>query len=288
MGSESSQKLKEFRNNSLLSRDQDSSDYNKSESEEKNSSDEKSIYNSSDTLKNDNITKSKYQTISSPSQQVPITFEWDTGGNSVYVTGNFCKWNKFFLMKKNEDGTHSLTLNLNKGFIQYKFIVDNQWKCNEKFPVIKDGIYLNNYIDTTKWEIYSEKSEATTDVTSEIKSIQKCKSNLNKKKFSNYFPKLKEMNLAHKLPDQFRSERKLNRFSLFNNENYKYLSDEEDNLLGENYSYKKVKNTSHEEICHLKYKKINNLYNNKDNKKVEVNSTVQRYRLKFITFVYYK
>ena len=101
MGSESSQKLKEFRNNSLLSRDQDSSDYNKSESEEKNSSDEKSIYNSSDTLKNDNITKSKYQTISSPSQQVPITFEWDTGGNSVYVTGNFCKWNKFNKKKKN-------------------------------------------------------------------------------------------------------------------------------------------------------------------------------------------
>ena len=289
MGSESSQELKEFRNNSLLSKEQDSSDYNKSDTEEENSSEEKSNYNSFDSLKNDNTGKSNIKTISLPSKQVPITFEWDKGGNSVYVTGNFCNWNKYFLMKKNKDGTHSLTLNLNKGLIQYKFIVDNQWKCNEKFPVIKDGIYQNNCIDTTKWEIYSEKSEAATDATSEIKSIQKCKSNLNKKIFSNYIPKLKEMNLALKMPDQYRSERKLNRFNLFKNlGDSKYLPFEEDYLLGENYSYKKVKNTSHEEIYHLKHKVINDFNTHIDNKKIEVNSTISRYRLKFTTFVYYK
>ena len=286
MGSESSQDLKDFRNNSLLSKDQDSSDYNKSEFEEENSEDDKSNYNSLDTLKNTNKEKINIRTISLSSKQVPITFEWDKGGNSVYVTGNFCHWNKFFLMKKNEDGTHSLTLNLNKGMIKYKFIVDNQWICNEKFPTIKDGPYLNNYIDTTKWEIYSEKSD-TTDATSDVKSLQKCKSNLIKKIFSNYIPKLNEMNLAHIIPDQYRSERNLNRFILSKNlGDSKYLSFKEDDLLGENYSYKKVKNTSHEEIYHLKHKEINNI--GKDNKKVEVNSTVSRYRLKFITFVYYK
>ena len=286
MGSETSQNLKEFRNNSLLSKEQDSSDYNKSESEEENSEDDKSNYNNSlDTLNNNIIEKSNIQTISLSSQKVPITFEWDKGGNSVYVTGNFCNWNKYFLMKKIQDGAYSLTLNLNKGMIKYKFIVDNQWKCNEKFPIIKDGPYLNNYLDTTKWEIYSEKSEANTDATSDIKSIQKCKSNFIKKKFSNYFPKLNEMNLAHIIPDQYRSERRLNRFLLFS----KYFSIKEDDLLCENYSYKKVKNTNHAEIYHLKHKEINNNNNRKDNqKKVEVNSTISRYRLKFITFVYYK
>ena len=27
---------------------------------------------------------------------IPTTFEWNNGGNSVYVTGSFCKWNQFF------------------------------------------------------------------------------------------------------------------------------------------------------------------------------------------------
>ena len=36
--------------------------------------------------------------------KIPVTFEWENGGNNVYVTGNFCGWKQFFLMKKEENG----------------------------------------------------------------------------------------------------------------------------------------------------------------------------------------
>ena len=33
---------------------------------------------------------------------VPVIFRWDEGGNNVYVTGSFCNWGQFFLMKTSD------------------------------------------------------------------------------------------------------------------------------------------------------------------------------------------
>ena len=79
--------------------------------------------------------------------RIPVTFEWDKGGNNVYVTGNFCNWNQFFLMKKDKDGKVNLKLNLPKGIYQYKFKVDEEWEYNDKFPTCNENGIINNYID---------------------------------------------------------------------------------------------------------------------------------------------
>ena len=91
--------------------------------------------------------------------RVPVTFEWNNGGNNVYVTGNFCNWKQFFLMKKGENGKFILNLNLPKGKYQYKFKVDEIWKYNDKFPTINENGNINNIIDTSNWEITSENIE---------------------------------------------------------------------------------------------------------------------------------
>ena len=100
MGSENS---KQFRDNSLLSFDENSIDYDgiitteeSSIDEEKNDED-KDIYQCIPDKNQININKPKVD-----KNKVPVTFEWDQGGNSVYVTGSFCNWEQFFLMEKSQ------------------------------------------------------------------------------------------------------------------------------------------------------------------------------------------
>ena len=285
MGSETS---RDFRDNSLISNNINSSDLDGMKTTEESSSEDENNQKFENFPligeKNTNITKIK------PSQnKVPVTFEWDKDGNSVYVTGNFCDWKQFFLMKKNENGVYHLTLNLKKGLIQYKFKVDSEWKCNDKFPIINDHGNQNNYIDTTKWEIFAETSEEETNTNNNSNAELSTKNKLNKSyrinnNYSNYIPEKNEMNnFAPKIPEQYQQKinySKLNRQNKIGN--YKFLSPEEDDLFGENYSYKKIKNFRHEEINHINYKL------KKLDKSPIASSIISRYRLKFTSFVYYK
>jgi hypothetical protein len=59
-------------------------------------------------------------------------------------------------MKKDETGIFRLILDLKRGFHQYKFKVDNEWRYNINFPIINDNGFINNYIDTSDWEINGE------------------------------------------------------------------------------------------------------------------------------------
>ena len=137
MGSKYSRELKN-QDNSLLSYEENSIDYDGIKiSKENLEADKDNIYNNYEENNNSIIEKDILDIKSnSKLNKVPVTFEWELGGNSVFLTGSFCNWNQFFLMKKNENGKHILTLNLKKGFIQYKFKIDDEWKYNEKFPII--------------------------------------------------------------------------------------------------------------------------------------------------------
>ena len=229
--------------------------------------------------------------------KIPVTFEWDQGGTSVYLTGSFCKWAQFFLMKKNPYGKHSLTLYLNKGLIQYKFKVDNEWKCNEKYPTIIDNGNKNNFIDTTNWEITAEKSDETTNSNTEVSMIQSVNSNtrnlntefknsqLNyykyitkKKAKSEYIRKISEEN-KNKL-NQVKRESQI-RIGKKN-----YFSSLEKNLYWKNYTYKNIKPFIHEQINHLNIKE--NKISNEGKNNTIICSILTRHRLKFTTFVYYK
>ena len=289
MGSQSSKELN-FRDNSLLSFDSDELEYNGIKSSEESLEENENIFSgkedmtSSDLAKNillnDNIKVNGHN-------KIPVTFEWESEGNSVYLSGSFCNWEQFFLMEKQPNGKRILTLYLNKGFIQYKFKVDNIWRCNEKFPIIDDNGNKNNYIDTTNWEISVGKSdETTTNTEASIKQIDNKSINLNlelqnaQKNYTNYIPKLYELNVnAPKTPDQY-----IKNIDLNNNTS----KEEKCDPYSENYDYKSIKSVFHEQINHMNYKiKNNNIVNNSEDKNSVVCSIVSRYRLKFTTFVYY-
>ncbi len=286
MGSETS---KGFRDNSLLSNNY-SSDYDGIKTTEESSIDDDYIPNDKEEIHFNIEQKTKNINALVSPNKVPVTFEWDQDGNSVYVTGDFCAWKQFFLMDKNSNGTYFVTLKLNKGLIQYKFKVDNQWKCNEKFPTMNDGHgNKNNYIDTTNWEISAEGSEINTTINTnsinELSAKHKYNKTINtQNNYSSYIPKMDDMNdFAPKIPGPYKSTINLKNFNRQSKiGSNKYLPPEEDDLIGENYSYKKIKHFRHEEINHIRYK-LKNV-----NKKPLICSIISRYRLKFTSFVYYK
>ena len=224
--------------------------------------------------------------------KVPVTFEWDGGGNNVYVTGNFCNWKQLFLMKKEENGKFILNLNLPKGKYQYKFKVDEIWKFNDKFPTINENGNINNIIDTTNLEINYENMEgkATRANTSNNennenskskKYLSKSKNNsfVRQKLYSNYIPKKDEFQgkVTH---ITFKSKSCLN-FSKNKIGNNKYIEIQEKNILSDNNSYKKIAIAPNTDIDHLNIK-------NKINNNNIISSVPIRYRRKYTTFVYYK
>ena len=224
--------------------------------------------------------------------KVPTMFEWSFNGNSVYLTGSFCNWKQFFLMKKDENGIFRLILDLNRGFHQYKFVIDNEWKYNTNFPTINDHGFINNYIDTSKCEIIGEfeNEEFNNSLfsTSDIDLISFAKEkeiNINLSdefynatiNYGNYLPLKNELcNTSPQYPYQVI-------FECINQD----VKINQNNLSGtgknNNYDNKLIyyKNFMHEQINHFHLKKIN--------ERVPLRSSmISRNRFKFTTFIYYK
>ena len=290
-----------FRENSLLSFEEDLLDYNglntsvNSFDEDEN---DVNILSEDNELEANNFEAKEEKILNtcnnSELARIPVSFEWESGGNTVYLTGNFCNWNHFFLMEKNANGKHTLILNLNKGLIQYKFKVDNEWKYNEKYPTIIDHGNKNNFIDTTNWEIIAEKSEETTNSKSESSFLPIEHKIVNiefqnaQDKFCNYIPKKNEMNeQSHKVPEEYKFKKNLDKMRQSKIENENYHS-EEKNILGDNYAYKQIKSVAPEQINHMNYKIKSNRKEKLTEKNPIITSIVCRHRLKFTTFVYYK
>ena len=290
MGSQSSKELN-FRDNSLLSFDSDELEYNGIKSSEESLEENENIFcGGEDDLGKNNILNDSIKV--NGQNKIPVTFEWELEGNSVYLSGSFCNWEQYFLMEKQPNGKRILTLYLNKGFIQYKFKVDNEWKCNEKFPITDDNGNKNNYIDTTNWEISVGKSDETTTNTegsfkqSDNKSINLSLELQNaQKNYTNYIPKSNELNVnAPKSPEQYIKNIDLDKPFIANTS-----EEEKSDSHTENFDYKNIKPVYHEQINHMNYKTKNNyiVNNSNEDKNSVVCSIVSRYRLKFTTFVYY-
>ena len=123
--------------------------------------------------------------------EIDTKFEWDEGGNKVFVTGSFCDWNQFFLLKKNDEGKYSVTLPLPRGFHQYKFKVDDNWTYSKKQPKYEDNGNVNNFIDTTDYDNLDEDKNDELNNTNEQQFKEE--NEINKEK-SNESIKLKEEN----------------------------------------------------------------------------------------------
>ena len=307
MGSQNSTTTnKDFQNNSLLSNEEeDMSDYkgiktSDGEGESKNSLNTKSEEENENTSSsNDDIDNLK---INGKSDRVSITFEWDLEGNSVYVTGSFCNWKQFFLMQKNDKGKFILSLDLTKSIHQYKFKVDEEWKCNPKKPICEDiDGNCNNYIDASNYQKSNIKNQedgntdfSTTENMSKLSQLNSSKGKsekfYSKSHFNNYScykPQKNELNKnVISLPEQYKSERNID---LNSNQNIlgeqEYFHPSENNFFSDNLSYKNINVFHHQAINHLINKNENQSNENKD---IICCTLSNRYRLKFSTFVYYK
>ena len=105
--------------------------------------------NNNNNIKKDDKKKNKIN-------EIETLFEWNGGGESVYITGSFCDWKDFFKMNKNNNGIFSLRLLLPRGFHQYKFKVDENWEFSKNHPKFEENDNINNYVDTTDYEIENE------------------------------------------------------------------------------------------------------------------------------------
>ena len=230
-------------------------------------------------------------------------FQWDGGGTNVYLTGSFCDWHQFFEMEKCEDPENKnnnkffLTLFLPKGAYQYKFKIDDQWKCNSNFPTCSDkNGNINNIIDLTK----QKREDGTTDFSTSYITTRGAEQKLDETKISNFSEvfisdvKLSIINsgineisesssLEYSFNYDINFDKISNKKKLVEN---KFLGDEEKIILSDNYSYRKLLPIPNEHIDHLVLNKstFNKCYHNKN----LISSCSFRYGFKTTTVIYYK
>lgn len=233
-------------------------------------------------------------------------FQWDGDGTNVYLTGSFCDWEKFFEMEKCEDPNDKknnkfiLTLFLPKGSYQYKFKIDDRWKCNSNFPTCSDkNGNINNIIDLTK----QKGEEGTTDFSTSYVTTGGPEQKLDEK-ISNSFQFLEnknnsnsELSIIKPEIEDFSENTSIeykNNFNDFlsNISNQKKIDkndfqEEQDGdfNLFEN-SYKKIFPLRHEHIDHLIIN-INTIKKYGHNKN-SIYSCSYRYGFKTSTIIYYK
>ena len=267
------------------------------------------------SLNNDEKKKGKKKNKKNETQ--PVTFEWEKEENdTVYLTGSFCNWKQFFIMPKN-DNMYKLTLPLPKALHKFKFRINDIFFTNKKYPIMKDGDNNCNYIDTSsnkqsslksskiKFSDDESESDKKSDNDSDISdSDSDCNSysdefrdeertfkkrkkrikQMKKIKYSQIFPK--KINLNNYAPDVPYSYNYMYNLDVISKQRLigkkKYYEPKENNMLGDNCSYKK--------IGVLPAVEINHIHSNDSIISGErvLCSSFMRYRNKFITYLYYK
>ena len=244
-----------------------------------------------------------------------VTFQWDeeeSDSQIVYLTGNFCKWKQYFIMPK-INNIYTITLPLPKDLHKFRFRINDVFKLNKKYPIMKDGDNECNYIDTSEINNKNTKSKKSpiNETNSEedlieeensfscsdssllyepeleeeeekIKRLRKLK--IKKIKYSMIFPKKDRLNnYAPNVPYCYNY---IYNIDIISPQKYigksKYYEPKENNILGDNSSYKKIAVLPVGEINHIH---SNNLIASGAR---SLCSSFVRYRNKFITFLYYK
>ena len=243
---------------------------------------------------------------------VPVTFIWEKEENeTVYLTGSFCNWKQFFIMPK-KDNIYILTIPLPKALHKFKFRINDIFYTNEKYPIIQEEGNDCNYIDTSNIinerkssskKTMSKKRNDSSDINteSEKKSMSSEDSDSNSHSYNEELDeeedlifnrrkkrinKMKKINLNNYAPDVPYSYNYMYNIDVISKQRVigkqKYYEPKENNMLGDNCSYK--------EIGVLPAVEINHIHSNEtiiSGKRV-LCSSFMRYRNKFITFLYYK
>ena len=244
------------------------------------------------------------------SETYPVTFIWDKEEKDiVYLTGSFSNWKQIFIMPK-IDNIYSLTLPLPKGNHKFKFRINGIFMVNKRYPIIKDGENnICNYIENTNMnnspkknynsdseynksesessnksfsseDSFEEFDEEENSYKRKRKKIRKMK----KIKYSQKYPK--KMDLNNYAPDIPYSYNYIYNLDVISKQGLigkmQYYEPKENNILGDNCSYKKIGVLPAVEINHI----------HSNDSMISDNSIICssfcRYRHKFITLLYYK
>ncbi|KAL8105304.1 hypothetical protein AgCh_029191 [Apium graveolens] len=79
---------------------------------------------------------------------IPTRFVWPYGGRSVYLSGSFTGWTEHFQMSPVEGcpTVFQTICSLPPGFHQYKFIVDGEWRHDERQPCVNGNFGTVNSV----------------------------------------------------------------------------------------------------------------------------------------------
>ena len=230
--------------------------------------------------------------------KIPTLFQWKEGGNNILITGSFCGWSHRFTMIKNkENNFYELMLYLPKGEYQFKFIVDNIWKCSSFYSTVTDmNNNTNNVLNNIKElnEIIKEKEKEKEKNNKNIinlhnydnnekkkKNYQNATMNLSeqmKKNYGNLIPLKEQLNSdPPHLPQQYINPFNLNRYPDIGKKKYIY-NKLKNNLIRETFNAVKI--PTHVYLNHI-------FSNCKEEENYFRNSISFRVRCKFSTIIYF-
>ena len=253
--------------------------------------------------KQEEINKSSSTSDKSKNDFIPFKFEWKDEDNlpkkelEVMITGTFLNnWNMCIPMIKNPKTNiyeYQTSLPREKHF--FKFIVNNNWKCSNLYPTIKDDSNnTNNYIDLTNYSLVNsnknenkkeDKKENNNNKISYTKELYE----INNEGYDCKYPLIKDLNLT--APNVMINYQKL--FCLECHSNQGKLSDvfnsdkiyKNRNYLNQNNNcYQKIFNFPQEKLEHLA-QNIEGIYSFKRYMRFSI---TERNIDKLLTFVYYR
>lgn len=170
----------------------------------------------SDNYNSDQLTQEKSNSDTNSSLYMNII--WNESGNDISIIGTFCGWKKKYRMKKTRKNFFEREIpipNLNKEKCEFKFIVDDKWRCSKNYPQREDEQgNLNNYIDEAYINDHlnnlrnknNETMSSTNNETNEKREINKSNNDISKdtikSSYGNSFPSEDQLNQeAPNMPD---------------------------------------------------------------------------------------
>lgn len=256
-------------------------------------------------------------------KRVPFTFEWKGEGDLIELTGDFNNWEWKYRMEKNyKTGYYEKILYLEKKRYNFKFIVDNLWRCSNQYPTAYDEHgNLNNFISLYNYsppkellkhnvkEIKTENKNEINNKTNEINNINKeekdeinknqeieRKEDPKKKQYNCKYPLINELNIIapvimwHYKP-LFNLDYPSNQDNLNQRQNSRIKKKTESS--GKNLEYKEKnfnnENNTYKKIITCPHEKLMHFCMNLDvNNDFFKLCTTIRTKHKFLTLIYYK
>ena len=252
------------------------------------------IKSKNDNYNSDQITQEK--SISEVQNKNLIKFYWNEGGKEVFITGSFCEWDKRLKMHKNKYNIFDIELLLPKGKYEFKFIVDNIWRCSSNYPQIMDdrgnnnnfidNINTNNNLNDIIFNINKNVSNLSEEKSHKIGNIDELKKN-----YSNIYPSIDQLSEeAPKIPDVLEISINLTEISNQKNiGNEQYLDFSYINL---DESFKNILQPVHSYLNHIFTNNDKNFIYNNNKEETEKNTYLGincnvKVKNKCISIIYY-